>query len=86
MGRLYQVPAHPKEIIDGTMDGEKLLNLSGGFKAAHVAFALAGGLMRHLSPVVRILIGTVLDRGEGGPMSSGIATQLVGDESGRNVS
>ena len=63
------------------MDGEKLLDLSGGFKAAHVAFALAGGLMGDLSPIIGVLRGAVMDGGEGGAAGHFIAPQLVSDES-----
>ena len=50
MCRLHKVAAYPKEIVDRAVDGEKALHLSKGFKAAHVPFPLAGGLMRDLGP------------------------------------
>ena len=65
MSRLHQVAAHPKEIIDGTMDGEKPLNLTQRFKAAHVPFTLPSGLMRDLSAVVSVLRSAVMGGGGG---------------------
>ncbi len=71
----------PKEIIDGTVDGEKTLDLPWGFKAAYLPFALVCRLVGHLSPIVRIRIGTVMDGGEDGPMRGSIAAQFIGDQS-----
>ena len=59
----HQVTSDPKEIIDGCMDGEKLLNLPQGLEAAHVTFALSRGLMGDFGTVVGVLLGAVLDRG-----------------------
>ena len=85
MRGLHQMASQAKEIVDGAVDGEKALDVSRRFEAAHVAFALAGGLMRHLSAVVRILRGAVMDRGEGGPVGCPITAQLVGDQAVGNV-
>ena len=49
------------------MDGEKLLDMAERFKAAHVTFALASGLMRYLSPIVGVLGRVVVAGGEGIP-------------------
>ncbi len=76
----YQVAAHPKEIIDGAVDGEKALDLSKGFKAAYVAFALASGLVGDLSPVVSVLRSAVMDGGVGGSMRRLITAQFIGDQ------
>ena len=76
----HQVASNPKEIVNGAVDGEEALNVACGFKAPHVAFALAGGLMGDFSAVVGVLISTVMDGGEGGPVGRGITAQLVGDQ------
>ena len=73
--------ARPKENIDGTMDGEKALNLPWGLKAAHLALALARRLMRDFNAIVCILRDAVTDRGEGGPVGGSINAQLIGDQS-----
>ena len=55
---IERVAAYPKEIVDRAVDGEKALNVACGFKATHVAFALAGRLMGDLSPIVGVLLST----------------------------
>ena len=70
----------PKEIIDRSMDREEPLDLSQRLEAAHVAFALAGGLVRDRSPVVSVLPGVVSHGWHGNPMSSPIAAQFISDQ------
>ena len=74
------MPAHPKEIVDGAMNGEEALDVSERFKPPHVAFPLAGGLMGDFGPVVGILCGAVVDRGEGGPLRRAVAPEFIGDQ------
>jgi hypothetical protein len=81
MCRLHKVATDPKEVIDGTMDGEKALDVSQRLKPAHVAFALAGGLMGDFDAVVSVWTGTVMDGGEGSPMGSTIAAEFIGNQS-----
>ena len=64
MGRLHEVATNTKQVVNRTVNGQKLLNLSGGFKTAHVAFALTGRLMGDLSAIIGILCGIVMNRGE----------------------
>ncbi len=80
MDRLHQVAANPKEIIDGAMDGEKALHMSKGFKAAHVPFPLAGGLMGDLDTIISVLLGTVMHGRHTDSVGSPIAAQLIGDQ------
>ena len=80
MSRLHQMPPHPKQIIDRTMDGEKALYMSERLKAAHVAFALAGGLMGDFSAVVGVLRSTVMHGRHTDSVGSPIAAQLIGDQ------
>ena len=75
------MPSDPKEIVNGAVDREEAVNVACGFKATHVAFALAGGLMGDFSAVVGVLMSTVMDGGEGGPVASGITAQFIGDQS-----
>ncbi len=70
----------PEEIIDGTMDREAALDVSQRLEAAHVAYALPGGLVRDLSPVVSVLPGAVSHGRHGSPMSSPIAAQFISDQ------
>ncbi len=75
------MPSDPKEIVNGAVDREEALNVACGFKAAHVAFALARGLVGDFCAVVSVLRGAMMNKGEGGAVGGGVATQLVGDES-----
>ena len=59
MGCLHQVPADPKEVVDGSMDGEKALDVAWGFKPAHLAFPLASRLVGHFGTIICVLIGAV---------------------------
>ncbi len=76
----HQVASNPKEIIDRSVDGKKPLDVSQRFEAAHLSFALAGGLVGHFGTIVGVLGRAVLDRGEGGPVGSTIAAELIGDQ------
>jgi len=53
-----QLTTNPKQILDGTMDGQRPLPLAGGPKAANVTLALASG--KYLSSCVRSALGHML--------------------------
>ena len=78
MGCLPQVASIAKEIVNRAVDREEALNVACGFKATHVAFALAGGSIGDFSAVVGVLISTVMDGGVGGPAGCGITAQFIG--------
>ena len=77
----HQVASNPKEIIDRSVDGKKPLYMSQRFEAAHVSFALTGGLVGHFGTIVGVLGRAVLDRGEGGPVGRSIAAEFISDQS-----
>ena len=79
MCRSHEVTTYPKEIVDRAVDGEKALGVAQRFEAMHVAFALACGLMGHLSAVVSVLRCAVTNRGEGGPMRCSVTAEFIGD-------
>ena len=85
MGCLPQVASIAKEIVNRAVDREEALNVACGFKATHVAFALAGGLMGDLSPVVSVLPGVVSPGRHGSPMSGPIAAQVFSAQPIENV-
>ena len=72
------------EAIALGVDGKKALDVAWRFKLAHLSFALPDGLMGDFSPVVGVLLGAVLDRGESGPVGGGITAEFIGNESSRN--
>ncbi len=81
MRRPHEVATYLKEIVDRAVDGEKALDVAQRFEASHVAFPLAGGLVRDFGAVVGIFTSAMMDGGEGGPLGCGVAAQFVGDES-----
>ena len=58
----HQMPSDPEEIVDRSMDGEEALGLPWRFKAAHLAFPLACGLVRHFRTIVCVLRSAVSHR------------------------
>jgi len=71
------VPAHSEQILDGIVDGEKLLDVLSRFESAHLTFPSAGRLMRGFGSIVGISLHTVSHVAEKGSHGSGIASQFV---------
>ena len=59
VSRSKQVAADPEEVVDDPVPGRKMLQMRGRLEAAHLPLALSDRLMRHLGPIVRVLIGAV---------------------------
>ena len=85
MGCLAQVASIAKEIVNRAVDREKALDLSQRREPSHMVFALSGGLVRDLSPVVSVLPGVVSHGRHGSPMSGPIAAQVISDQPIGNV-
>jgi hypothetical protein len=64
IGGRHLVTARPEDVVDGRMDCEKVLRLTGGLEAAHLAFLLAGRLMGDFRLIVQALVLAVLDAGQ----------------------
>ena len=77
MDRLHQVTADPKEIVSGAVDGKKTLDMPQRFEAPHLVCALSSRLVSDFGAVIRILRGTVMDGGKGGPLGRGITPILL---------
>ena len=78
------MPADAKEILDAAVDRRDALEVRDRCKAAHLALAVAGRLMRHVDAMVRIRGGAVQDRRDQGTAGGVIARQLVGDQAARD--
>jgi hypothetical protein len=76
---LHQVPSNPEEIVDGTVDGEKALDVAQRLKPAHVAFPLACGLVGDFGAIIGILRGAVMDGRHTDSVGSPIAAEFIGD-------
>ena len=85
IGGRHPVTAWPEEIVDGCMDREKVLHLARGFEAAHLAFLLAGRLMRDFRLIVQALVLAVLDAGQDLFAGCPVAVQFIGDDHPRHV-
>ena len=83
MSRPQQVSAHPKEILNDTVDVQEPLRVVGRREAAHLTLPLSRGLMRDFGTIVRVLRRVVGDQGHDVPMGDAVATQLVGHETRR---
>ena len=55
--------SHSEEILDDTVEGEKLLRLAGRFESAHLPFPLAGRLMRNFGAIVGVTFRVVVHAG-----------------------
>ena len=86
MSRPQQVSAHPKEILNDTVDVQEPLRVVGRREAAHLTLPLSRGLMRDFGTIVRVLRRVVGDQGHDVPMGDAVATQLVGYETTRFLS
>ena len=69
--------AGAKQIINGTMDGEKALGMAGGFEPAHRSLSLSGRLMGQFGAVVQPLVLAVLDAQQQLLASGFAASQLL---------
>src|SRR5215831_21348661 len=63
--------------------GQKSLRLTSRFKPAHLPFAVASRLMRHLSAIVGVTVSVMSDVGHDGSFCGAITFELVGDDSER---
>ena len=52
MGGSHQMSTTAKQVVDGTVNGEKTLSLSSRLEASHLAFSLASWLMRGFCTIV----------------------------------
>ena len=74
---LHEMATNSKEIIERPVNGEKALDVSWRFEAPHLVCALSSRLVRDFGAVIRILRGTVMDGGKGGPLGRGITPILL---------
>ena len=79
VGRLQEVAANKKEILNESMEGQEALSLSWGGEPSHRPFLLSGGLVRHFGSVVRIDLVNVIHRGHDRAMCGVIASEFVRD-------
>ena len=74
------MPAHSEQILDGIVDGEKLLDVLSRFESAHLTFPSAGRLMRGFDSIVGELVHTVSHVAEDGSYGSRVASQFIGSD------
>ena len=74
------VPANSEQILNLTVDGKESLSLLDRLEPSHLPFLFPGMLMGDFSPVVLILAGSMLNRGENLAMRSRIAPEFVSDQ------
>ena len=83
VSRPEQVAADPEEILDDAVHRCKTLQMGSRLEPAHLAFPLAGRLMRDFRAIVFTLPGTV-DRGQHhGTVRGRVTAQLVRDQPAR---
>jgi hypothetical protein len=75
-----QVTSEPEQVLDHGVDRGEPLQAGRRLEVPHLAFALPGRLMRHLDPVVGVLIRTMHDGRHDRPMCRGVAPELVRDQ------
>jgi len=80
LGGVHPVTARPEEVVDGRMDQEKALGLTGGLKTAHLAFLLAGRLMRDFRLIVQALVLAALNAEQDLFIGRAVAAEFVGDD------
>ena len=85
MGGSHQVSATAKQVVDGTMNGEKTLSMSWRLEASHLALSLPSRLMRNLSPIIQVSVLAMGDTGQQLPARHSIAAQLIGDKETRHI-
>jgi hypothetical protein len=84
-GRAEPMPSRPKMWRDAAKGRQEPLGMPHRFEAFHRPFALSGGLMRVLGPVIQIPRPPVLHRRHELTVSDLVAAQLVGDQHARHV-
>ncbi len=84
MRGFQQRALNTKEIVDGTVHREKPLGVARRFDP-HLAFLLAGGLMRYFCAVVRPFFLAVGDFGQEITARCSVATELIGHQLVRDV-
>ena len=77
---MHLVATVAKQVLGACMQSEKPLGMMLGLEAPHLAFSLARGLMRHLGPIVGVLLGVVDRRGQSATGGRPVAAELVGDQ------
>ncbi len=75
--------ADSEEILDDAVHRCKTLQMGSRLEPAHLAFPLAGRLMRDFRPIVFVLPGTVDHGRHHGTMRGRVATELVRDQPAR---
>ena len=60
MSGFEEIPTHPEQVLNLTMDSQQALGLGNRFKSANLALLLTSVLVRDLSSVVLILTGPML--------------------------
>jgi hypothetical protein len=86
MSRPQQVSAHPKQVLNDTVDVQEPLRVVGRREAAHLTFALSRGLMGPFGAIVRVSRRIMGDQRHEVPMGDTVAAQLVGHEPHRFLS
>jgi len=80
------MPTDAEEILHDAVNRREALQLGGGLEAPHLPLTLSRRLMRHLGPVVRVLIGAVNHRRHHRTVCSRVAAELVRDQAARDTS
>ena len=80
MNSFEMAPANPEKILNLTVDSKESLSLLDRPEPSHLPLLFPGMLMGHFSPVVLILAGSMLNRGENLAMGSRIAPEFVSDQ------
>ena len=74
------VSAAGENVGDLVMSGKEALNVPRRLESLHDPLSSSGRLMGVFGPVIEALVLTMLDPGHDLPLGSGVASQLVGDE------
>jgi hypothetical protein len=74
------VASQSEVLADGTIGGEKLLGVPGGFKPLHPPLALAGRLMGVFGTIVQVPVRAMFDTREHLSLRGTVALELVRDD------
>jgi len=72
-----------KQIVDASVDSKKTLGLMTTFESPHLAFPLAGRLMRTLTPIVGVLLRIMDSVSQDRSSRWSVAAKLVCDQRSR---
>lgn len=80
VGGTDEVPPDAEQVLDDSVSGEEALRPTGRLEAAHLWLSLPGELVGDRGSIVGVLPRVVHNRRHGGPTSSAVASEFVGDE------